>query len=784
MGTGLGERQEVLDASRMIPTTGMRGGLGRTLLTAFLILTILPLTLTVGYATQQNSQNLQREVENKLLALATLKGEALRRWLDDLQKLLVFSITLDGGPSHEGYESWWLTLREQLPDLMGVVVLDQDQQPVWSVTQCLEIWNQISPLSGDSLSSTNLTFFYSGVIFFLPSAYHNQTFVFCLDGKGLNEVIQVGEPVEQTNHTYLVYRSCLWPDTTQCVLPSIVDQQAGGVNSGVYEDHNGITVIGAYYPLNWSELGVLVEQDQAKTLESSDRIAATFIALVLAVALASTAISAVVIRQITQPVIRLTESALAMADGKLDQHLEVTSRDEIGILTYVFNEMAADLKSLYADLEARVAVKTKQIRHFNEQIQRRSLHLQASQSVSQAITSIRDPDLLLSRVTELIRDRFLYTSVAIYMVEQGGGVAYMRALSPDTHVTTSQGSGNFYAWPEYVYIGDGSIVDRAIRKRGPVVVPKETDEEIEWYRRTLCQAVVPLRMGDRVTGAIAVLSAGREGIQDDELEVLGSLANQVAIALENAQAYERERSATQQLEEAEVFKSRFMANISHELREPLTNVIGFSRVILKEIDGPLTSQQREDLERIYKDSQKLLNLITDILDISQIEAGLTELKLQPADFHEVVNDVMPTASALVRGKDVNLVQEIPADLPFLRVDSAKIRQVLVHLFTNAAKFTEQGEIKIGARRSEDYVYVSISDTGVGIQPEDLNNIFTSFGRLGHRSMQQGPGLGLALSKKLIEMHGGEIWVQSEEGEGTTFTFSLPCYAPSDAPELE
>lgn len=782
MGTGLGEGHEVLGASHLIPTTGMRGGLGRTLLTAFLILTILPLTLTVGYATQQNSQNLQREVENKLLALATLKGEALRRWLDDLQKLLTFSIALDGGPSGEGYESWWLTLHEQLPDLMGVVVLDQDQQPVWSVAQCLEIWNQISPLSGNSLSSTKLTFFHSSIIFFLPFAYHNQTFVFCLDGKGLDEVIQAGESAADANNTYLTYRSCLWPDTTQCVLPSpIVKQQTEGASSGVYENHDGLMVIGAYYPLNWSELGVLVEQDQAKTLESSDRIAATFIALVLAVALVSTAISAVVIRQITRPVIRLTESALAMAARNWDQHLEVASRDEIGILTYVFNEMAADLKSSYEDMEAKVAERTKKIREFNVQIQRRSQHLQASQSVSQAITSIRDPDLLLNRVTELIVDRFVYTSVAVYMIEQGGGVVYMRALSPDTY----QSSGNFFAWPEYVYTGDGSIVDRAIRKRAPVVVFEETKEEIEWHRRTLCKAAVPLCMGERVMGAIAVLSAGHEeSIQNDELVVLGSLANQVAIALENAQAYERERSATQQLEEAEVFKSRFMANISHELREPLTNVIGFSWVILKEIDGPLTSQQREDLEQIYKDSQRILSLITDILDISQIEAGLTELKLQPADFHEVVNDVMPTASALVRGKDVNLVQEIPADLPLLRVDSAKIRQVLVHLFTNAAKFTEQGEIKLRARRSEDYVYVSMSDTGTGIQPEDLNNIFTSFSRLGRKNAQQGLGLGLALSKKLIEMHGGEIWVQSEVGEGTTFTFSLPCYVPLDLIESE
>ncbi|MBN2004978.1 MAG: GAF domain-containing protein [Anaerolineae bacterium] len=784
MGTGLGDGQEVLGASRLIPTTGMRGGLGRTLLTAFLILTILPLTLTVGYATQQNSQNLQREVENKLLDVATLKGEALRRWLNDLQTLLTFSIVLDGGPSDEGYEAWWLTLHEQLPDLTGVVVLDQDQQPVWSVAQCQTTWNRFSPLSGDSLPSTKLTFFHSSIIFFIPSTYHNQTFVFCLDGKGLNEVIQVGESVAGTDNVYLIYRSCIWPDTVQCVLPPIVEQQAKSPGSGVYENHEGVVVIGAYYPINWLDLGVLVEQEHAKILESSDRIAATFIALVLAVALVSTAISAIVIRQITQPVIRLTESALAMAERKLDQHLEVTSRDEIGILTYVFNQMALELKMLYADLEAKVVERTKNWQRANTNLQRRALHLQASQKVSQAITSIRDPDLLLNRVTELIWERFAYTSVAVYMVEPGGGLAHMRALSPNTHTTTTQSGRDLYAWPEYSYPGDGSVVDQAIRKQIPQVDSKSTDDEIEWYRRTLSRVVVPLRMEDRVVGAIAVLSAEREGIQADELEVLESLANQVAIALENARAYERERSATQQLEEAEVFKSHFMANMSHELREPLNTIIGFSRLMIKGLDDPLTSQQRQDLELIYADGQRLLSLINDILDISQIQAGLMELKLQPVDFHEMVSGVMPTANALVRGKDVNLVQEIPTNLPLLRVDPAKIRQVMVNLFSNAAKFTTQGEIKLRAWRNEDDVYVSVSDTGTGIPPEDRDSIFNRFGRSRLRSAQQGAGLGLALSKELIEMHGGKIWMQSEVGEGTTFIFSLPCYISSNSTEIE
>lgn len=808
MGTGITAGVQTPREPRSIPTTGMRGGLGRTLLTAFLLLTILPLALIGGYAAQNNRDSLQKEVKSKLQAVATLKGEELRQWLARNGQRLQLSALEKENLSEARRDAWWAGISEQNSDLLGVAFVDPAGRALWMVGECRNIpLTMAAPKRGPTssltvsekaASSPQGQFVLSRTdsnLWLLVEETESRTLVFCLSGAGMARTIQYDVLLDEaligkTGKVYLLFNSWLWPDGVDAVMFAEDSAPPRLTGDGAYVNHLGVPVIGAYYHVADYDIGVLVEQAQSETLESTNRIAATLIALVLAVALATTIISAFVIRQITRPVIRLTESAVAMAEGDLAQHLEVTSRDEIGILTYVFNDMAADLKSLYEDLEDKVAERTKRLQQANYQIQRRALHLQASQDVGQAITSVRDPALLLNRVTDLIRECFVYASVAVYIVEPGGGEIRLRALSPAMRSDTIIDVGDQGGWGERVYAGDGSIIERAVRKRKPQVDQHQTDEDVEWYRRTLSRVAIPLRMGDRITGVLAVLSTEHEGIQEDELEILELLAGQVAIALENARAYERERLAAQQLEEAEVFKGRFLANMSHALREPLNTIIGFSRLMIKGIDGAMTPQQIQDLERIYDDGQRLLFLINDILAISQIQAGMMELRLQEVALSEIVAGMMPTASALVRGKEIDLVQEIPEDLPVLNADPARLRHVLVHLFNNAAKFTESGQIAIKAWCNEDQVYVSVSDTGVGIPPEDFERLFIRFEKgVALKPMdkegrwQAGIGLGLALSKEFIEMHGGQMWVTSELGKGSTFTFSLPCHAPA-SPALE
>jgi len=203
--------------------------------------------------------------------------------------------------------------------------------------------------------------------------------------------------------------------------------------------------------------------------------------------------------------------------------------------------------------------------------------------------------------------------------------------------------------------------------------------------------------------------------------------------------------------------------------------------MLKGLSDPLTEQQRADIQIIYQNGRHLLGLINDLLDLSHIEAGMVELELRTVDLTELIHSVMATTSALVRDKEIELIVEVPDDIPPVQADPVRIRQVLLRLLANAAKFTEQGAITIRSWRSDGMVLVSVSDTGVGISPDDHDRIFEQFeqGKLRNGRRPNGAGLGLALSKEFVEMHGGRIWVESEPGVGSTITFSLPLSAPDD-----
>ena len=273
---------------------------------------------------------------------------------------------------------------------------------------------------------------------------------------------------------------------------------------------------------------------------------------------------------------------------------------------------------------------------------------------------------------------------------------------------------------------------------------------------------------------------GHPPIDENEVEFLRIIAANLSVAWENARLYQEAVETAERLKEVDRLKSQFLANMSHELRTPLNSIIGFSRVILKGIDGPITDQQRQDLEAIFNSGQHLLGLINDILDISKIEAGKMELAFEPTDLGEIIRGVMSTAIALVKDKPIELQQSVPADLPTIIADSRRVRQVLLNLVSNAAKFTDQGFIRVEARVEGDFVTVSVSDSGIGIPPEKLPHIFEAFTQVDASPSRKygGTGLGLTISKSFIELHGGRIWVESEVGKGSTFTFTLPIQGPS------
>ncbi len=290
---------------------------------------------------------------------------------------------------------------------------------------------------------------------------------------------------------------------------------------------------------------------------------------------------------------------------------------------------------------------------------------------------------------------------------------------------------------------------------------------------------VPLLSRDRLLGVlvVALMDDDPPGIADF-VEVVGA---NLSVALENARLYQEAIHTAERLKEMDRLKSQFLANMSHELRTPLNSIIGFSRVILKGIDGPLTDMQRTDLQAVYDSGQHLLGLINDILDISKIQAGKMELSFEDTDLRDIIKGVMSTAIALVKDKPIELQQVVAPDLPIVRADSRRIRQVLLNLVGNAAKFTEEGFIRIEAtyNKEENRVLLAVADSGIGIPPDKIDTIFEEFTQVDGSSTRRagGTGLGLSISRHFVEMHGGRIWVESTLGEGSTFYVELPVEGP-------
>lgn len=285
----------------------------------------------------------------------------------------------------------------------------------------------------------------------------------------------------------------------------------------------------------------------------------------------------------------------------------------------------------------------------------------------------------------------------------------------------------------------------------------------------------PLIVGDDILGVISIQSYNLNAYQPEDLELLVGTARQTAIALRNAELYEQAQSARAEAEIANQLKTRFMANMSHELRTPLNSIINFAYLLVQGTEGEMNAGQADLLQRIEDSGHHLLGVINDILDLAKIEAGRMELFYEDLDLTDLINGVMATAVGLVRDRPIELRRQIPAGLPPVHADRTRIRQVLINLISNAAKFTETGFVSISASADNDFVTVCVEDTGIGMEAEDIPRAFSEFVQLdaGPTRQRGGTGLGLSICKRFIEMHGGRIWAESTPGVGSKFYFSLP-----------
>lgn len=233
--------------------------------------------------------------------------------------------------------------------------------------------------------------------------------------------------------------------------------------------------------------------------------------------------------------------------------------------------------------------------------------------------------------------------------------------------------------------------------------------------------------------------------------------------------------AKEAAEEADRLKSAFLAAMSHELRTPLNSIIGFTGIMLQGIVGPLNEEQRKQLGMVKDSSRHLLSLISDVLDISKIEAGQLEVAIEPFNMCEAIKKVVKTLTPMAEKKGLALVAEIAPEVNHIVSDQRRVEQILINIINNALKFTEKGEVRVECRIRNRWIETRVVDSGIGIKPEDMGKLFKEFQQIeiGLTRRYEGSGLGLSICKKLIEILGGEIRVVSEWGLGSTFTCTLP-----------
>jgi signal transduction histidine kinase len=292
------------------------------------------------------------------------------------------------------------------------------------------------------------------------------------------------------------------------------------------------------------------------------------------------------------------------------------------------------------------------------------------------------------------------------------------------------------------------------------------------YRALLA---APLIREEQLIGALTVIRKATGEFPPEVIDLLRTFATQSALAIQNARLFREIADKSRQLEVASQHKSEFLANMSHELRTPLNAIIGFSEVLSERMFGELNEKQDEYLKDIHASGQHLLSLINDILDLSKIEAGKMELELSEFDLPMTIDNALMLVRERAGRRSIELQRTVDDRLGQIQGDERKIRQVLLNLLSNAIKFTpEGGRIEVGAKPVNGSIEVSVSDTGVGIAPEDQEAVFEEFRQVGTADKKvEGTGLGLALSRKFIELHGGKIRVKSQVGEGSTFTFTVP-----------
>lgn len=402
-----------------------------------------------------------------------------------------------------------------------------------------------------------------------------------------------------------------------------------------------------------------------------------------------------------------------------------------------------------------------------DRLKHRATQLQTAAVISrESIT--QDVGTLLTRIASILHKQMGFHAVYIYRMESEGLRAYVEAAE-GSHSLVSHRPGNS------VILNDKSLVGQALHHN-----------ELQWSRGRIAafpgandqpaEVVIPFH-GD-APRALHIVGEP-EAFSQFDVNIFRLIASEIGATLENHHLLEEIEVARHEAESANRVKSQFLASVSHELRTPLNSIINFTRFVQRGVMGPTNDEQNEALGKVIDSGRHLLNIINDVLDISKIEANALELFIEPdINLRDILVRTMPIAESLLGDKQVEIRIEVESGLPSIAADAQRVLQIILNLLSNACKFTEAGSIILSAHRHNDEVVLAVQDTGPGIAREEYEAVFETF-RQTETGLRQGggTGLGMPISRRLAEAHGGRLWLESEQGKGTTFFVALPIESP-------
>ncbi len=446
-----------------------------------------------------------------------------------------------------------------------------------------------------------------------------------------------------------------------------------------------------------------------------------------------------------------------------------------------FSEKQVKLLETFAD-QAVIAIEN--VRLFNELEQRtRELvesveEMKALSEVGQAVSSSLDLETVLETIVARAVDLSGTDCGVIYEYDEAAQEFNLRT----SHRMEAEAVEALRA--ARIRLGEGAT-GQAASTRTPVQVPDTFEERqgaISRVRPVLNRlgyrslVTVPILREQQIMGGLTVWRKRVGEFEPEVVNLLQTFATQSALAIHNARLFREIEAKGRELEAANRHKSEFLANVSHELRTPLNAIIGFSEVLLEKLFGELNEKQNEYVDDILSSGRHLLSLINDILDLSKIEAGRMELEVTTFDLPLAIENALLLIRERASRHGIQLERAIDERLGDFTGDERKVKQILVNLLSNAVKFTpEGGRIRVEANLSDRAAIISVEDNGVGIAKEDQEAIFEEFRQASgnYAQKREGTGLGLTLTRKFVEMHGGKIWVESALGKGSKFTFTLP-----------